>query len=54
MWKEVLEMEDPVEVKYDLIEQLFCQKTEEKAKKEEPAKVKTPTEVEIGTRLEMK
>ncbi|BFZ15260.1 hypothetical protein BsWGS_18298 [Bradybaena similaris] len=51
VWKEVLEMEDSVVVKYDTIEQLFCQKTEEKIKKEEPIKAKTNIEVNL---LDMK
>ncbi|CAG5120636.1 unnamed protein product [Candidula unifasciata] len=51
VWKEVLEMEDPVVVKYDTIEQLFCQKTEENTKKEEPIKAKVNTEVNL---LDMK
>ncbi|CAL1536507.1 unnamed protein product [Lymnaea stagnalis] len=50
IWKEVLEMQDKVEVKYDTIEQLFCQKAVE-TKVEEPTKVKPPTEVNL---LDMK
>ncbi|XP_012943897.1 inverted formin-2 [Aplysia californica] len=51
VWKEVLEMSDPVQVHYDTIEQLFCQKTVDKTKKEEPVKAKAPTEVNL---LDMK
>uniref|UniRef100_A0A2C9K4F2 FH2 domain-containing protein n=1 Tax=Biomphalaria glabrata TaxID=6526 RepID=A0A2C9K4F2_BIOGL len=50
VWKEVLAMEDKVEVHYDQIEQLFCQKIAE-TKPEEPVKVKTPTQVNL---LDMK
>ncbi|XP_059158826.1 inverted formin-2-like isoform X2 [Physella acuta] len=50
IWKEVLEMDDKVEVHYDKIEQLFCQNTVE-PKVEEPTKAKTPTEVNL---LDMK
>ena len=40
-------MSDPVEVKYDTIEQLFCQKMVEKAVVTQEKKVKTPTEVRV-------
>lgn len=42
----MLEMDDMVKVKYDNIEQLFCQKViEKKEKDKEEAKAKPPTEV---------
>ena len=46
VWKEVYGMADPIEVKYDKIESLFCQKTIDKNKKEE-VKAKPPTEVSM-------
>ena len=45
MWKEVLEMDDKVKVRYELIEELFCQKTKTVTKTEEQPKAKMPTEV---------
>jgi hypothetical protein len=46
VWKEVLEMEDRVKVHYEVIEDLFCQKTAAAAAKtEEQPKAKAPTEV---------
>ncbi|XP_041357353.1 inverted formin-2-like isoform X2 [Gigantopelta aegis] len=51
VWKDVLSMSDTVKVKYDTIEQLFCQKTVEKAVVTEEKKVKAPTEVNL---LDMK
>ncbi|GFR84521.1 inverted formin-2 [Elysia marginata] len=52
IWKEVLEMEDPVKVEYDKIEQLFCQKVVDTTKKvEQPKQTKAQTEVNL---LDMK
>lgn len=52
VWKEVLEMEDPVKVEYDKIEQLFCQKVVDTSKKaEQPKQAKAQTEVNL---LDMK
>ena len=45
VWKEVSEMDDKVTVRYDLIEELFCQKTATVAKTQEQPKAKVPTEV---------
>lgn len=47
MWKEVLEMEDKVKVRYDVIEELFCQKTAQPVKPEDQPKAKAPTEVNL-------
>ena len=51
VWKEVLEMDDKVKVRYDVIEELFCQKTATAAKaQEQPKKAKVPTEVDRTAR----
>nr|KAG5685518.1 hypothetical protein BaRGS_024255 [Batillaria attramentaria] len=47
LWKEVLEMDDKVKVRYDLIEELFCQKAAAPAKTQEQPKAKVPTEVNL-------
>ncbi|KAL8590863.1 hypothetical protein ACOMHN_038874 [Nucella lapillus] len=47
IWKEVSEMDDKVKVKYDLIEELFCQKTNKTSKTEEQPKTKGPSDVNL-------
>ena len=44
IWKEVLAMIDPLPVKYEVIENLFCQR-KVKSEKDEPQKKKEPTVV---------
>ena len=52
VWKEVYTMSDPIQVKYDVIEAMFCQKQIDKTKKDDqPAKAKAPTEINL---LDMK
>ncbi|XP_050417199.1 inverted formin-2 isoform X2 [Patella vulgata] len=46
VWKDVLKMQDKVKVKYDDIEQLFCQKTV-KAEEKGVVKAKPPTEINL-------
>ena len=45
VWKEILDMQDHISVKYEALEQLFCQKQIQKAKENEKKKVKPPSEV---------
>ena len=45
VWKEILSMQDPVTVKYEVLEGLFSQKVRAKAEKQEAEKKKEPTEV---------
>ncbi|XP_070197131.1 inverted formin-2-like isoform X2 [Littorina saxatilis] len=47
VWKEVSEMDDKVKVRYDLIEELFCQKVATVTKTEEQPKAKVNTEVNL-------
>ncbi|KAK6172315.1 hypothetical protein SNE40_016001 [Patella caerulea] len=46
VWKDVLKMQDKVKVKYDDIEQLFCQKTV-KTEEKGAVKAKPPTEINL-------
>lgn len=48
VWKEILDMQDHISVKYEALEQLFCQKQIMKAKENEKKKVKPPSEVNIN------
>ena len=45
VWKEILDMQDHISVKYEALEQLFCQKQIQKAKENEKKKAKPPSEV---------
>eukprot|EP00105_Crassostrea_gigas_P020124 XP_011438826.1 PREDICTED: inverted formin-2 [Crassostrea gigas] len=45
VWKEILDMQDHISVKYEALEQLFCQKQIMKAKENEKKKVKPPSEI---------
>jgi hypothetical protein len=47
VWKEILDMQDHISVKYEALEQLFCQKQIQKAKENEKNKVKPPSEVRL-------
>lgn len=48
VWKEILDMQDHISVKYEALEQLFCQKQIMKAKENEKKKVKPPSEVNMN------
>ena len=45
VWKEILDMQDSIDVKYETIEQLFCQKQIQKKAATEAKKVHQPSEV---------
>lgn len=48
VWKEILDMQDYISVKYEVLEQLFCQKQIMKVKENEKKKVKLLLEVNIN------
>ncbi|ESP03682.1 hypothetical protein LOTGIDRAFT_224207 [Lottia gigantea] len=50
IWKDVLKMKDKIQVKYDRLEQLFCQK-QVKTESKEQTKAKQPSEINL---LDMK
>ncbi|XP_062592916.1 inverted formin-2-like, partial [Saccostrea cucullata] len=45
VWKEILDMQDLISVKYEALEQLFCQKQIQKRKENEKNKIKPPSEI---------
>ena len=45
MWKEIMDMKDPVDVKYTVIEELFCENAPDTAKALEKQMSKKPAEV---------
>ncbi|KAL8599746.1 hypothetical protein ACOMHN_042511 [Nucella lapillus] len=52
VWKEVLEMDDKVKVRYELIEELFCQKTTTVTKTQDQPKAKVPTEEDFRVAMD--
>lgn len=51
VWKEILRMKDPVRLRYQVIEELFCQKKKEDAPEQNKQKKKQSTQIDL---LDMK